>query len=80
MIFLIQYDRQKGKLNDLRSFEDEQKESAEAIRFRLELDLNRQGADVEVLLLEAASEADVRKTHRRYFEDLNQIAKSGLAP
>ena len=30
--------------------------------------------DREIVLLEAASEEDVRKTHRRYFEPLHELA------
>ncbi len=42
----------------------------------MELDLNRRGIDHEVVLLEAASEDVLRRTHRRYFEDASQIVKS----
>lgn len=45
-------------------------------RLEIELDLNRAGVDHEVVLLEAASEKALRRTHRRYFEDLKQIVKS----
>jgi hypothetical protein len=39
----------------------------------MELDLNRKGECYEVVLLEAENEVALRKTHRRYFEDLRQI-------
>jgi hypothetical protein len=42
----------------------------------IELDLNKRGVDHEVVLLEAASEEALRRTHRRYFEDPGQIVKS----
>ena len=41
----------------------------------MELDLVRRGEKDEVALLDAASEEAVRKTHRRYFEDLEALAK-----
>jgi hypothetical protein len=46
------------------------------LRLEIELDLNRKGIDHEVVLLEAADENALRRTHRRYFEDLSQILKS----
>jgi hypothetical protein len=49
---------------------------AEDLRLDLELDLNRRGIDHEVVLLEAASEAALRRTHRRYFETPSQIVES----
>jgi hypothetical protein len=39
----------------------------------MELDLNSRGVEREVVLLEAENEAALRRTHRRYFEDLAQL-------
>jgi hypothetical protein len=39
----------------------------------MELDLNRRGVEREVVLLEAENEEALRRTHRRYFEDLAQL-------
>jgi len=73
MIFLIEYDRREGQIVTFRDFDDSQRREAEDSRLGIELDLNRQGIDHEVVLLDAASEEALRRTHRRYFEDLRQI-------
>jgi len=59
-----------------RVFEDSERRKAESSRLDIELDLNRRGVDHEVVLLEAASEAALRRTHRRYFGDFSQILES----
>lgn len=76
MIFLIEYDRDRGKLIAFRPFEDSERDVAEGARLELELDLNRRGVDREVVILEAASEDAVRRTHRRYFENLEELLKA----
>jgi hypothetical protein len=75
MIFLIEYNRKLGKLVSFESFVEKDWQRAEALRFERELALNLAGIEnTEVVLLEAASEQIVRRTHRRYFEDLEQLA------
>ena len=65
MIFLIEYDRPKGCIVTLKDFRDSERLKAENSRLEIELELNRRGVDREVVLLEAASEAALRRTHRR---------------
>ncbi len=77
MIFSIEYDRPSGRIVTLRVFDDSERLEAEKLRLEIELDLNRRGIDHEVVLLEAANEDALRRTHRRYFEDLSSIAKPG---
>jgi hypothetical protein len=76
MLFLIEYDRALASVAKITSFEDSERELAETARLNLELKLHRQGIDREVVLLEAASKEALRITHRRYFEDLAELAKS----
>ena len=76
MIFLIQYNRPSGRIVTFRIFDDSERTAAEDFRLELDLDLHRQKIEDEVVLLEAISEDAIRRTHRRYFEDLGQIAKS----
>jgi hypothetical protein len=76
MIFLIEYDRPKGRIVTFKRFEESERVKAKKSRLDLELHLDRRGIDHEVVLLEAASEEALRRTHRRYFEDASQIAKS----
>jgi len=73
MFFLIEYDRAKGQIVALRTFDDSERKQAQDIRLELELNLNESGIKREVVLLEAASEEAVRLTHRHYFEDLDQL-------
>jgi intein-encoded DNA endonuclease-like protein len=74
MLFLIEYDRHKGQLVKLRKFVERDRNRVENARLELELELRRRGKDHEVVVLEAPSEAVLRRTHRRYFENLRQLA------
>ena len=73
MIYLIQYDRSTGKLVRLQEFPSDKKEYAEETRLCVELELLGTRVSQEVVLLEATSEDELRKTHRRYFERLDQL-------
>ena len=74
MIFIVEYNRIIGKIINFESFDNSEWKKAEELRFEKELELFRAGIDNEVVLLEAPSEQILRRTHRRYFEDLNQFA------
>ncbi len=74
MIFLIEYSRNEGRLISFERFGDNDWQRAEELRFEKELELNRIGIEHEVVLLEAVSEKALRHTHRRYFEDIEQLA------
>ena len=76
MIFLIQYNRRVGQIVSFKIFDDTERSAAENVRLEIELDQNRRGIEEEIVLLEAASEEAVRRTHRRYFEDPGQIVQS----
>ena len=76
MIFLIEYNRSEGRIVTFRDFDDSQRQEAEDSRLDIELDVNRKGVDHEVVLLEAASEDALHRTHQRYFADLTEILKS----
>lgn len=76
MIFLIQYSRANGRIVRFDRFQDAERETAANARLEIELDLNRKGIENDVLLLEALSEEALRRTHRRFFEDLTQIAST----
>ena len=73
MFFLIEYDRERGKIVTFHSFDDSEREEAEHSRLEKELELNRRGVEHEVVILEAPTEAAVRRTHRRYFESLREL-------
>jgi hypothetical protein len=76
VLFLIEYDRNRGRIVELGVFENSERQKAEDSRLERELALNRQGIEHEVVLLDAATEEALRRTHRRYFEDLNELVKS----
>jgi hypothetical protein len=76
MIFLIEYDRNKGRLITLKTFEDTEKRTAENTRLEMELRLRQSGIEREVVLMQAANEKALRRTHRRYFENLGELAKA----
>jgi len=73
MIFLIEYDRDRGRLVTIKTFEESERNSADNSRLELELELNRLGKEHEVVVLEASTESALRRTHRRYFEDLAEL-------
>jgi len=76
MFFLIEYDRESGKIVTFRSFRNSDKEEAEHSRLEKEIELNRRGVEREVVILEAPTEAAVRRTHRRYFESLRELVET----
>ena len=76
MIFLIEYDRSQGRIITFETFDDSARQEAEDARLQLELELNRRGTEREVVLLEATTEEALRRTHRRYFEDLSGLVNS----
>ena len=73
MLFLIEYARDQGQIISFKAFQDEDSILAKNERLDLELDLNRRGVEREVVLLDAENEAALRRTHRRYFENLMEL-------
>jgi hypothetical protein len=76
MLFLIEYDRQTGKIVKLREYSDSDRLVAEADRLDLEVDLHNVEKEHEVVLLQAASQEALRRTHARYFEDISHLVKA----
>jgi len=76
MIFLIEYDRDKGEVVLMREFGESERQKADAARLELELELNRRQVEHEVVLLEARNERALRLTHRRYFENLSELVRA----
>jgi hypothetical protein len=74
MIFLVHYDRTLGRIIELQTFQDAERGAAESMRPQIELALDRHARDREVVLLDAASEDALRRTHRRYFEGITELA------
>jgi hypothetical protein len=76
MLFLIEYARDQGRLVSFKEFRDDDSNSAEMARLELELELNRRRVEHEVVLLEAENENALRRTHRRYFENLTELVNA----
>ncbi len=76
MLFLIEYDRKAGAIVKMVQYSDSERENAREERLQTELRLNRQGIEHEVVILDAQNEEAIRTTHRRYFEDIREIASS----
>jgi hypothetical protein len=74
MMFLIEYDRARGEIVTLKTFSESERRIAEEARLEMEIGLNRDEVDREVVILEAESEEALRRTHRRYFENLTELA------
>lgn len=74
MIFLIEYDRPRGEIASIESFDDADRGRAEDERLLREVRLHRKGVQREIVLLQAASEEALKETHRRYFADIAMLA------
>ena len=74
MLFLIEYDRNQGQVITIQEFDDSEK--AQNARLEMEIKLNRLGISHEIVVLEAATEEALRRTHRRYFENLGELMKT----
>ena len=79
MTFLIDYDRRKGRLVSIKRFKEDQVEEAKNLRLQLELSLGDAREWREVVLLDALDEEALRRTHRRYFEKLSELAEPAKA-
>ena len=76
MLFLIEYDRPRGAIVQLREFDAASRQLAEDERLKLELDLKRQGVEHEVVVLDAPSEDALRRTHSRYFQSVAELVRA----
>ena len=68
MLFLIHYDRKQAKTVFYKEYDDSLRAQAYEDRLRLELTHNILFADQEIVLLEAANQAQLRKTHAKYLK------------
>jgi len=76
MIFLVEYDRKRGTLCKLKPFSAGDRAQAQRERLDIELSLKRSHYPREVVLLEAADEHTLRRTHKRYFNTLRELVES----
>jgi hypothetical protein len=71
MIFYIEYSREQQKLLSLLTYPESERAIAQAHALKREIELSRLpgGLKLEIVMLEADSEAAIRNTHARYFGD-----------
>jgi hypothetical protein len=72
--FLIEFDRVSGA-SRIRDFSGEDS-GRRAMEARFQAEDARASVNVEVVVLQAESEDDLRRTHSRYFEPLNELVTS----
>ena len=71
--FLVTFDRSQGKIDQIIEF----KNLREALGARFAVERRFRGnPDIEVVVLTAASEAALHRTHTRYFENAQQLSRS----
>ncbi|MBT2746588.1 MULTISPECIES: hypothetical protein [unclassified Lysobacter] len=76
MIFLIHYNRKLGALVSVATYQDSERLAASQAKMSLEVSLLGSNGASEVVLLEAETEEDLRKTHGRYFKTLEELKVS----
>lgn len=76
MIFLVHYDRKQGKLVSMAAYTDRDRLEASKAKMELEISLLGSTGVNEVVLLEAATEDDLKGSHSRYFKTLEQLKSS----
>jgi hypothetical protein len=80
MIFLLQYDRKQGTLRKLKPFPFAERAKAQRERLDIELSLHKARVPDEVVLLEAADEQTLKRTHQRYFKTTRELLESISPP
>ena len=76
MIFLLEYDRKQGAIRTLKRFGAGDRGQAQRERLTIELSLHKSGVPHEVVLLEAADEEALLRTHERYFKSPRELVES----
>ncbi|HEY1235917.1 MAG TPA: hypothetical protein VGH22_21235 [Candidatus Binatia bacterium] len=80
MIFLLKYDRRAGKVRYKKIFPATERPKAHRERLALELESRKSAMLCEVVLLEAADEAALLRTHQRYFQSTEELVESMVQP
>lgn len=73
MLFLIEYDRLKGEIVSLSTYADDQRGQVDEARLQLELKLRRENTKREVVVMQAADEEALQKTHARFFKSAQAL-------
>jgi len=74
--FLLAYDQKRGTLVSKVAFDD----GREAIRSRMQLERTYRGSPhIEIVVLSAQSEYDLKVSHGRFFHDLEEMVTTAAA-
>jgi hypothetical protein len=69
VLFLIDYDRHRAEIVELREFDDTERLRAQYQQLQIERNLTRRGLLLrEVVLIEASDLFSLQRAHRRYFQ------------
>lgn len=81
MIYYIEYSREQQKTLSFLSYAENERAAAQAHALKREIELSRLpgGLKMEIVMLEADSEATIRNTHSRYFGDPLAMFQSAAA-
>ncbi len=79
MLFLIEYDRLRGEIVSMTAHTDDCRPQVDEARLQAELRLRREAIRREVVVLEAANEGALRRTHARYFKSARALVPSAPA-
>lgn len=74
--FMLKYRKSKGLLESIREVDAANLNAARRERLELEFESLQRGGDLEIVLLTAASEETLRKTHSRYFKTTAQLGEA----
>jgi hypothetical protein len=76
MLFLIEYDRSRGEIISMGIHADSERAHVDEMRLEMELRLRRDALTREVVVLHAANEDALRRTHARYFVSAEALVPS----
>jgi hypothetical protein len=73
--FLVVYNQSTGELLDLTEFGSDPGDRLQALRARQKAELDHEGEpEIEVVVLNAESQAALRRSHGRYFKSVHDLA------
>ena len=67
--YVIVFDRENRAIRDLDSFDN----SADALKARFAREIDNPGSTLEIVVLGAESEEALKRTHSRYFGDVQEF-------
>jgi len=80
VIFLFEYDRKRGAVCKFKRFASHERAQAQRERLEIELGLHKDRVAHEAVLLEAADDKALMRTHQRYFKSPREIVESMIQP